>query len=260
MTTSGKDPSCRPAAPPRPELNALINWVVSAGAFRNLRLPGGKFLGWVEGLLTLQIAVTLHLICIRLEVGEPCSFFWHFRVKILLLLQADQISIFFFCSHFSNHSEGPDSFTQGMGNERVGEAEDGGREARRCGPSSSCRPGGGEGAPTRRMETAERAFSPSGPSQCIPARRPCSDSRDAPGPLANVVQRQGGDAQACGGRTQRGVATAGAWRNLARGSGFRTPLAVEGQERRGGGGRAEKASARGGAGRRRGGREGADAQ
>ena len=146
---------------------------------------------------------------------------------ILLLLQADQILIFFFCSHFSNHSEGPDSFTQGMGNERVGEAEDGGREARRCGPSSSCRPGGGEGAPTRRMETAERAFSPSGPSQCIPARHPCSDSRDAPGPLANVVQRQGGDAQACGGRTQRGVATAGAWRNLARGSGFRTPLAVE---------------------------------
>ena len=47
---------------------------------------------------------------------------------------------------------------------------------------------------------------------------------------------------------------------LGSGSGFRTPLAVEGQERRGGGGSAEKASARGGAGRRRGGREGADAQ
>lgn len=35
-----------------------------------------------------------------------------------------------------------------------------------------------------------------------------------------VVQRQGRDAQAWGGRDPEGVATAGAWRNLARGSGF----------------------------------------
>lgn len=100
--------------------------MVSAGAFRNRRLPGASSWGGWKGLLTLQIAVTLHLICIRLGVGGGCSFFWHFRVKMLLLLQADQILIFFF-SHFSNHSEGPGSFTQGMGNERVGEAEDGGK-------------------------------------------------------------------------------------------------------------------------------------
>lgn len=43
--------------------------------------------------------IPLHLICI---LGGRLCFFWY-RVKILLLLQADQILIFFF-SHFSNHS------------------------------------------------------------------------------------------------------------------------------------------------------------
>ena len=178
----------------------------------------------------------------------------------MLLLQADQILIFFFCSHFSHHSEGPGSFTQGMGNERVGEAEDGGKGGATVWAFELLPSWGRRRSCDQEDEDSREGIFSLGSVPGIPARHPCSDSRNAPGPLAGVVQRQGGDAQAWGGRTQRGVATAGAWRNLTRGSGFRTPLAVEGQERRGGGGRAEKASARGGAGRRRGGREGADAQ
>lgn len=73
--TSGKRPLYARPAPLPAELNALITWVVSAGAFRK-QASWGKFLGWVEGP-AYSAVVTLHLIYCAWG-GGACSFFWHY--------------------------------------------------------------------------------------------------------------------------------------------------------------------------------------
>lgn len=136
----------------------------------------------------------------------------------MLLLQADQILIFFF-SHFSNHSEGPGSFTQGMGNERLGEAEDG--EGRREGV--------GLPAPAVLREEKDLYQQEDGDSREGIFSLRVRPSAFPPGIPALTLGMPRVHCRWSSGRVGRaglgredpeGVATAGAWRNLARGSGF----------------------------------------
>lgn len=66
ITRSSEDPSW-----PDHQEGAPVTWVVSAGSFINLRLPEGQVpCGW-KGLLALQFAITLHMICICFGGPQP---------------------------------------------------------------------------------------------------------------------------------------------------------------------------------------------